>query len=197
MPGAGDAVTIAAWRPYHARWPEVLAAAAALGQEGWVVATAPWHRSAHLLVAQEGGALAGFLRFVVQAIGPDLDRPPVMLGDRPLTAAKVLACGVLPACRGRGIGRALQEAAIARAARLGCHPRCAPTAAARTPPTTGSSWRWGSACTRSCGARTRPGPTSSCRAGGASAPDRRQAGGPPGVGAPACRGREQAVYRGS
>jgi GNAT superfamily N-acetyltransferase len=115
------AVTIEEWPPGHPRWPEALAAVAALGQEGWVAADAPWHRSAHLLVALDGGAVAGFLRFVVQEIGPELDRPPVTVGDRVLTEAKVLAFGVLPASRGRGLGRALQEATIARAAELGCH----------------------------------------------------------------------------
>ena len=115
------AVAIAEWEPDHPRWPEVLAAVAALGQADWAAASAPWHRSAHLLVAQGDGAVAGFLRFVVQEIGPELDRPPVMLDERTLTEAKVLAFGVLPAFRERGIGRALQEAAIARAARLGCH----------------------------------------------------------------------------
>ena len=111
---------VQSWADYL-RWPEVLAAVAALGQGGWVAAAAPWHRSAHLLGALDGGAVAGFLRFVVQEIGPELDRPPVMLGDRALTEAKVLAFGVLPAFRGRGLGRALQEAAIARARQLGCH----------------------------------------------------------------------------
>ncbi|HEY8602331.1 MAG TPA: GNAT family N-acetyltransferase [Thermomicrobiales bacterium] len=114
-------VTIDEWPPDHPRWPEVLAAVAALGQEAWVAATAPWHRSAHLLVALHGGALVGFLRFVVQAIGPELGRPPVILDGQTLTEAKVLAFGVLPESRGRGIGRALQEAVIARATELGCH----------------------------------------------------------------------------
>jgi GNAT superfamily N-acetyltransferase len=114
-------VVIAEWEPGHPRRPEVLAAVAALGQADWTAASAPWHRSAHLLVAQEDGSVAGFLRFVVQEIGPELDRPPVMLDDRPLIEAKVLAFGVLPTFRERGIGRALQEAVIARAARLGCY----------------------------------------------------------------------------
>ena len=116
-----DAVAIDEWPPDHPRWPEVLAAVAALGQEGWVAATAPWRRSAHLLVVLDGGAVAGFLRFVVQEIGPELARPPVRLGDHLLTEAQVLAFGVLPVFRGRGLGRALQEAVIARALQLGCH----------------------------------------------------------------------------
>ena len=72
MPDDGIAVCIEEWSPDQARWPEALAAVAALGQEGWVAADAPWHRSAHLLVALEGASVGGFLRFVVQEIGPEL-----------------------------------------------------------------------------------------------------------------------------
>ncbi len=39
----------------------------------------------------------------------------------PLLEAKILAFGVLPAYRRRGIGRALQEAALSEAVRLGCY----------------------------------------------------------------------------
>jgi GNAT superfamily N-acetyltransferase len=116
-----DTLTVAEWQPDHPRWSEALAAVAALGQSDWTAASAPWHRSTHLLIAQQDGEIAGFLRFVVQEIGPELDRPPVMVDDRPLIEAKVLAFGVLPAFRRRGIGRALQEAMIARAAQLGCY----------------------------------------------------------------------------
>jgi GNAT superfamily N-acetyltransferase len=63
----------------------------------------------------------GFLRFVVQEIGPDDDLPSVMLEGIALLEAKILAFGVREAYRRQGIGRALQEKAIYRAEELGCH----------------------------------------------------------------------------
>ena len=121
MPDDGAATAIVEWDAAHARWGDVLAAVATLQQTDWFVAAAPIHRSAHALVALDDGAIAGFLRFVVQELGPDLDRPAVRLHGRPLVEAKVLAFGVLPPFRRRGIGRALQLAGIRRAAQLGCH----------------------------------------------------------------------------
>lgn len=121
MPSDGGAITIAEWSAQHERWDEALALVAELQQADWVAMTAPWHHSSHLLVALQDWAVAGFLRFVVQEIGPELDRPPVLFDGRPLIEAKVLAFGVLPAFRRRGIGRRLQETAIERASSLGCY----------------------------------------------------------------------------
>lgn len=109
------------WVSSHPRWGELAEAVAELGQEAWIAATAPFHRSAHVLVAVRGGVVAGFLRFVVQEIGPELDRPPLAFAGQPLIEAKILAFGVLPAFRRQGIGLALQRAAIARGRALGCH----------------------------------------------------------------------------
>jgi GNAT superfamily N-acetyltransferase len=114
-------VCIVEWQAHHARWRELLAAVATLGQSDWATASAPFHRSSYLLVAEQAGELTGFLRLVIQEIGPELDRPPVKFGDEVLTEAKILAFGVLPEFRGRGIGRMLQEAAIARASEVGCY----------------------------------------------------------------------------
>ena len=113
--------TIAEWHPDHPRWPELRGIIADLGQADWVAATAPYHRSSHLLVALVDDAIGGFLRFVVQPIGPELGRPPFFLAGEALSEAKVLAFASLPAFRRQGIGRALQEALIERAAALGCH----------------------------------------------------------------------------
>ncbi len=122
MAGHDAAIAIAEWDRRHERWEELHAAVAALRQEGWIATgAAPYRRSSHLLVALRDGAVAGFLRFVVQEIGPELDRPAVLFGGRPLTEAKILAFGVLPDFRRLGIGRALQVAAIEQARGLGCY----------------------------------------------------------------------------
>jgi GNAT superfamily N-acetyltransferase len=114
-------VTIDEWEPSHPRRGDLMALVDALGQTAWVGATHPFHRSSHLLVATSGAAVVGFLRLVVQEIGPDAGCPPVRLDGRALTEAKILAFGVAPTARRRGIGRALQGAAIERARALGCH----------------------------------------------------------------------------
>jgi GNAT superfamily N-acetyltransferase len=121
MTDNAETLTVAEWRPQHARWGELLAVVEGLGQTNWIGATAPFHRATHVLVATVGDAIAGFLRFVVQEIGPDADCPPVRLGEQTLTEAKVLAFGVAPAFRRRGIGRTLQVAAIEHAERQGCY----------------------------------------------------------------------------
>ena len=114
-------IVIEEWDAAHPRWPELQAFIAAQGQQDWVAFTAGFHRSSHLLVAQQDGALTGFLRFVVQEIGPDSDCPPVTLNGVPLLEAKVLAFAVDPARQRQGMGRALQEALLHEARRLGCY----------------------------------------------------------------------------
>ena len=113
-------VRIETWREAHDLWREVRRAVDTLGQTSWVDFTAPWHRDSHVLVALDGHTVVGFLKVVVQPIGPELDREPFELGGEPLLEAKVLAFGVLPQYRRRGIGRALQVRARDLARDLGC-----------------------------------------------------------------------------
>jgi GNAT superfamily N-acetyltransferase len=112
---------IAEWDAAHPRRPELRAFVEAQGQTRWVNFAAAWHRSSHLLVAAQDGAIAGFLRYTVQEIGPDAGCPPVLLGDVPLLEAKVLAFAVDAAHQRQGIGRALQVALIAAARRQDCY----------------------------------------------------------------------------
>lgn len=112
---------IEAWSPDHPRLLEAEGVVAALRQEEWATFSAEWHRSRHLLVALRGEAVVGFLTYAVQPIGPEEKRPAVTFRGHPLLEAKILAFGVLPAWRRHGIGRALQQAAIAAARAHGCY----------------------------------------------------------------------------
>ncbi|HSL44265.1 MAG TPA: GNAT family N-acetyltransferase [Anaerolineales bacterium] len=109
------------WDTHHPYFPALIDFIQSQGQTDWVTFTADWHRSSHLLVARRGDTLVGFLRFVVQPIGPDADCPPVQFQGDELLEAKVLAFAVDKPCQGKGIGRQLQEALIPRAQALGCY----------------------------------------------------------------------------
>jgi GNAT superfamily N-acetyltransferase len=114
-------IIIEEWTPQNARWSELLALGTQLHQIDWLDFTAEWHSSSHVLVAYRNSELLGFLRFVIQEIGPDTDCPPVEWRGEKLREAKVIAFGVLPAYQRQGIGRSLQEALRERAQDLGCY----------------------------------------------------------------------------
>jgi len=92
----------------------------AVGQAEYFAYEAAWHLEKHTLVAVTDSRLVGFLRFVVQQIGPDADRPSLTLRGESMREAYVLAFGVAEDCRRRGIGTALQHELIERAASLDC-----------------------------------------------------------------------------
>jgi GNAT superfamily N-acetyltransferase len=119
-PGGAPPV-IEEWNATHARWPELLAVIAEQDQTGWADFSADFHWSTHMLVALEEARIAGFLRYVVQPIGPDAGCPPLALAGRVLTEAKILAFGVAPERQRRGIGRALQLRCIGDASERGCY----------------------------------------------------------------------------
>jgi GNAT superfamily N-acetyltransferase len=114
-------VRVEAWDPAHPRWAVLLALIADLGQTGWVAFSADFHQTTHMLVALDADRIAGFLRYVVQAIGPDAGCPSVAIDGRTLREAKILAFGVDPARQRQGIGRALQLRCIADARERGCY----------------------------------------------------------------------------
>jgi len=110
------------------RWPSSYARTATLrqvieaeGQLSWYDLNAEWHRSSHTLAASDGDEIIGFLRFVTQEIGPELDRPPVRVRGVPIIESKVLAFGVVEQARNAGVGRDLQEKALAWSRELRCH----------------------------------------------------------------------------
>jgi len=112
---------IGEWDDSHPAWSHLLAVIAQAGQSHWVNARFPWHRTSHMLVATQGSTVAGFLRLVTQAIGADEELSPTLLNGEVLIEGKVMAFGVVEAHRRQGIGRALQEAALRLAQRLGCY----------------------------------------------------------------------------
>src|SRR4029078_1285972 len=64
----------------------------------------------------------GFLRFTVQVIGRDVDRPPIYTTNgQPLREGYVEAFGVVSEYRRRGIGQRLQEHALALCRQRGCY----------------------------------------------------------------------------
>jgi GNAT superfamily N-acetyltransferase len=102
-------------------WAAAHALGAKLEQRNWLTFRAEWHQSSHLLVASMPEQAIGFLRFVIQTIGPDMDCPEVVVNGVALTEAKIMAFGVAEEWRRQGIGRALQSAAINHARKLGCY----------------------------------------------------------------------------
>lgn len=92
----------------------------ALGQERYIDAQAGHFRSSHLLAGLVNGKPVGFLRFIVQRLGENEGRPPIVYRDQTLSEAKIIAFGVLPEERNRGIGRSLQKEAMRLAQALGC-----------------------------------------------------------------------------
>jgi GNAT superfamily N-acetyltransferase len=117
-----QAPVVEVWPPEHPRGAELADFIARQGQTNWVAFHAPWHRSSHLLVALGAGQqITGFLRYVIQAIGADEERPAVELGGEPLLEAKVLAFAVDEAHRRQGIGRALQIALVQQAKAQGLY----------------------------------------------------------------------------
>lgn len=111
---------IESWLPEHSHYPELSVLIARLEQEDWVAFKADWHLGDHMLVALSGNEVVGFLRYVIQEIGVEEDQQPFMLNGETLHEAKVIAFGVAPEHRRKGIGRALQERLIgeSHAARL-------------------------------------------------------------------------------
>ena len=114
-------ITIEEWDAEHPRWSELLHLVTELSQMEWLAFTAEWHTSSHVLVARQEAEIVGFLRFVVQAIGPEADCPPVQWNGETLTEAKVIAFGVSPARRRQGVGRKLQASLQQSAQSKGCY----------------------------------------------------------------------------
>lgn len=113
---------VAEVRPGTADFELVLELAAdVLAQDRALTTAIPAALESHVLGAFEGGRCAGFLRYLIQVIGAEEGRPPVLRDGRALTEGYVEAFGVDPRLRRRGIGAALQEQAIRRCRAAGCY----------------------------------------------------------------------------
>lgn len=101
-------------------WKQLWPVIEQLEQQPYIEVQAGHFRSSHMFAALVEGRPVGFLRFVVQRLGEDEGRPPIVFRDRVLYEAKIIAFGVLPEERNRGIGRSLQQEAMRRAESLAC-----------------------------------------------------------------------------
>jgi len=123
MMAATTTYTIEEWDETHPRWGEFLAClqATAPDQASFVFEKHGRAYQTCLLVALQSGEVVGFIRFVVQPIGPDVNCPPLHLDGVPLTEAKIHAFAVSGKARRQGIGTELQRQTIRRAKALGCY----------------------------------------------------------------------------
>lgn len=113
--------TISTMTPKDSGWQQLMETVKLLDQTRWFTTQAEHFQSNHVLVATVDGKSVGFLRFIVQRLGEQEERPPIIFNGKMLYEAKILAFGVLPEARNRGIGRMLQEAAQTHARALGCY----------------------------------------------------------------------------
>ena len=101
-------------------WKQLWPVIEQLEQKPYIEVQAGHFRSSHVFAALVEGQPVGFLRFVVQRLGEDEGRPPIVYRGRTLHEAKIIAFGVLPKERNQGIGRSLQLEAMGRARELNC-----------------------------------------------------------------------------
>jgi ribosomal protein S18 acetylase RimI-like enzyme len=104
-------------RAYH----DLVQAADHLAQARYIAAPAPHSDESLLLGAFGDEQCVGFLRLLIQVLGREYARPPIVVAGKPLREGYVEAFGVLPAYRRRGIGQRLQERAIALCCERGCY----------------------------------------------------------------------------
>src|SRR4051812_36156975 len=105
-------LVIEEWTVTNPRWDAVLTLAHQLEQHDWLTVMHPWHLNSHVLIAVTPTKIVGFLRYVIQPIGPDQGWQPLTLEGVRLVEGKVLAFGVEPGERRKGVGRLLQSALI-------------------------------------------------------------------------------------
>ena len=115
-------VSIEEWDESSPGWSKLAGMVEALGQTRWVFNSRfDWHLSRHIYVAIHDGEPVGFILVIIQYIGDDEEHDRFELDGEALTEGKVLAFGVPPELRGKGIGRQLQIYGMERALEKGCY----------------------------------------------------------------------------
>lgn len=102
------------------KYDELLVTAGRLDQAKYISVVRDHYETWTLLGAFDAHQCVGFLRFVIQILGTEEGRTPIVQNDRPLREGYVEAFGVLPEYRRQGIGQCLQECAIKRCKEQGC-----------------------------------------------------------------------------
>jgi len=108
--------------PTDPRFDEVLELArSVLEQDRSLTAVVGDALESRVVGAFADGRCVGFLRFLVQTVGSEDGRPPLVVDESSLTEGYVEAFGVDPAVRLEGVGSALQAHAIAYCRGAGCY----------------------------------------------------------------------------
>lgn len=92
-----------------------------LNQATYLAAREPYIERSVLLGAFHQQQCLGLLRLVLQVIGSEHSRTPIVVAGRPLREGYVEAFGVAPAYRRQGIGQRLQQHAIALCRQEQCY----------------------------------------------------------------------------
>ncbi len=100
---------------------DLFAVAVQLDQSSYVAKTETHIDDSILLGAFIDNRCVGFLRLLIQRIGSDEGRPPIMHAGEPLREGYVMAFAVVPQHRRQGIGQSLQERAIDLCQQRGCY----------------------------------------------------------------------------
>ena len=103
-------------------YSELLQAADELNQSKYIVVREDYIEESILLGAFRAERCVGFLRFNILIIGRDAGRPPIHdAAGEPLREGYAEAFGVISKARREGIGRQLQEHAMALCRQRGCY----------------------------------------------------------------------------
>lgn len=114
-------VSLAEVQAGTAAYDDLLRVAEQLDQARYIAVDAPHIDESLLLGAFVDMQCVGFLRLVIQVIGREHGRSPIVVAGQALREGYVEAFGVVPERRRQGIGQQLQERAIELCRERGCY----------------------------------------------------------------------------